>query len=107
MEKSRVEKLVERIKKKNIVKRYAMLLLGCLIVAFSFNLFFLRYNIVCFGVSGISIVLSSFGINPSTFIMIANLVLLIISYFFLGVEDTKNQIFDNKVKDIILKHLSE
>jgi uncharacterized membrane-anchored protein YitT (DUF2179 family) len=88
----RVEKLVERIKKRNIVKRYAMLLLGCLIVAFSFNLFFLRYNIVCFGVSGISIVLSSFGINPSTFIMIANLVLLIISYFFLGVEDTKNQI---------------
>ncbi len=69
-----------------------MLLTGCLIVAFSFNLFFLRYNIVCFGVSGISIVLAEFGINPSIFIMVANIVLIIISYFFLGIEDVKNQI---------------
>lgn len=88
----RINKIVDTINKKNLWKRYAMLLFGCLIVAFSFNLFFLRYNIVCFGVSGISIVLSEFGINPSIFIMSANLVLLIISYFFLGVDDVKNQI---------------
>ena len=88
----RINKIVDTINKKNLWKRYAMLLFGCLIVAFSFNLFFLRYNIVCFGVSGISIVLSEFGINPSIFIMLANLVLLIISYFFLGVDDVKNQI---------------
>ena len=69
-----------------------MLLTGTLIVAFAFNLFFLRYNIVCFGVSGISIVLSKFGVNPSLFIMGANLFLLIITYFFLGVDDVKNQI---------------
>ena len=89
---NRINKIMEQIHKKNIFKRYVMLLMGCLIVAFAFNLFFLRYNIVCFGVSGISIVLSKFGINPSTFIMVANLVLIIISYFFLGVDDVKNQI---------------
>ena len=88
----RINDLIDRVNKKNLVKRYIMLFTGCLIVAFSFNLFFLRYNIVCFGVSGISIVLAEFGIPPSTFIMIANIVLLIISYFFLGVNDTKNQI---------------
>ncbi len=88
----RVNKIVEEIYKKNILKRYVMLLSGCLIVAFAFNLFFLRYNIVCFGVSGISIVLSEFGVNPSIFIMAANLVLLVISYFFLGIDDVKNQI---------------
>lgn len=88
----KINKIIDTIYKKNIFKRYLMLLSGCLIVAFSFNLFFLRYNIVCFGVSGISIVLSEFGINPSIFIMLANLFLLVISYFFLGIEDVKNQI---------------
>lgn len=88
----RIEKIIEAVNKKNLFKRYVMLLTGCLIVAFAFNLFFLRYNIVCFGVSGISIVLSKFGINPSLFIMISNLVLLVVSYFFLGIDDVKNQI---------------
>lgn len=88
----RINDIIARINKKNIFKRYAMLLTGCLIVAFSFNLFFLRYNIVCFGVSGVSIVFSKFGIDPSVFIMVANIILIIVSYFFLGVEDVKNQI---------------
>lgn len=88
----RINKIVEAVNKKNVFKRYAMLLTGCLIVAFAFNLFFLRYNIVCFGVSGISIVLAKFGVNPSIFIMVANIFLIVISYFFLGVEDVKNQI---------------
>ena len=88
----RINAIIERVNKKNLVSRYAMLLSGCLIVAFAFNLFFLRYNIVCFGVSGVSIVLAKFGVPPSTFILIANIVLLVISYFFLGAEDTKGQI---------------
>lgn len=88
----RINDIIEKINKKNIVKRYIMLLSGCLIVAFAFNLFFLRYNIVCFGVSGISIVFAKFGVDPSVFIMIANIILIIVSYFFLGVEDVKNQI---------------
>lgn len=89
---NRINKIMDEIYKKNILKRYLMLLSGCLIVAFAFNLFFLRYNIVCFGVSGISIVMSKFGVNPSTFIMIANLFLIVISYFFLGVDEVKHQI---------------
>ncbi len=88
----RINDIIDRVNKKNIFGRYLMLLSGCLIVAFAFNLFFLRYNIVCFGVSGVSIVLSEFGVPPSTFIMVCNIVLLILSYFFLGTEDTKGQI---------------
>lgn len=90
--KKKVDGIVEYVKRKNVVKRYLMLVIGCLIVAFAFNLFFLKYNIVCFGVSGISIVLSEFGVNPSLFILIANIILIIISYFVLGKEDTKNQL---------------
>ena len=98
----RLEELIERIHKKNIVKRYIMLLVGCLILAFTFNLFFLRYNIVCFGISGISIVFSKYGVNPSLFIMIANIILLIISYFFLGVNDTKNQIIGSLLYPLLV-----
>ena len=98
----RINDIIERVNKKNIFSRYVMLLSGCLIVAFAFNLFFLRYNIVCFGVSGVSIVLAEFGIPPSTFIMIANIVLLIISYFFLGVTDTKGQIVGSLIYPVFV-----
>ena len=47
----RINDIIDRVNKKNVFGRYVMLFMGCLIVAFSFNLFFLRYNIVCFGVS--------------------------------------------------------
>jgi len=89
---NRVNKIIDAVYKKNKFKRYMMLFSGCLIMAIAFNLFFLRYNIVCFGVSGISIIMGKFGINPSMFILIANLVLLIISYFFLGTDYVRNQI---------------
>ena len=98
----RIDEIVERVNKKNIVGRYVMLLSGCLIVAFAFNLFFLRYNIVCFGVSGVSIVLAEFGVPPSTFIMVANIILLIISYFFLGVNDTKGQIVGSLIYPVFV-----
>ncbi len=99
----RIDKIIDAVNKKNLWKRYVMLLVGCLIVAFSFNLFFLRYNIVCFGVSGVSIVLSEFGVNPSMFIMIANLILLGVSYFFLGIDDVKNQIVGALIYPIFIE----
>lgn len=90
--KKKVDSIIETVKKRNLGKRYSMLILGCLIVAFAFNLFFLRYNIVCFGISGLSIVFDKYGVNPSIFIMIANIVLLIIAYFVLGFDSAKNQL---------------
>lgn len=88
----KVDNIVENVKKRNAPKRYLMLVIGCFILAFAFNVFFLEYDIVCFGVSGISIVLSKFGVNPSTFILLANVILMIISYVVLGKESTKNQL---------------
>lgn len=98
----RINKIFEEIRRKNKVQHHIMLALGCLIVAFSFNLFFLRYNIVCFGVSGIAITLSKVGVNPSNFIMIANLVLLVIGYFVLGADDVKNQLVGSLLYPIFI-----
>ena len=91
--KKKVDNIVEDVRKKNAPKRYLMLVAGCLILALSFNVFFLRYNIVCFGISGVSIVLSKFGVNPSLFILLANIVLLIIDYVVMGKKSAKNQLF--------------
>ena len=105
--KKKVDSIIEVVRKKNVGKRYFMLLMGCLIVAFSFNAFFLTYGIVCFGVSGISIVLSRFGVNPSSFIMIANILLMILSYFVLGKDNTKNQIVGALVYPIFVEITSK
>ena len=99
----KVDSIIEIVKKKNLGKRYLMLILGCLIVAFAFNLFFLKYNIVCFGVSGISIILDKYGIDPPTFILIANVILLIIAYFALGFESAKNQLVGALVYPIFIE----
>lgn len=88
----KVNSIIAIVNKKNIGKRYLMLIVGTFIVAFSFNLFFLKYNLACFGVSGISIILNKFGVDPSIFILIANILLMVLSYFTLGLQDTKNQL---------------
>lgn len=88
----KVNSIEQKVRSKNIGKRYLMLISGCLIVAFAFNLFFLKYDIVCFGVSGISIVLNEFGVNPSIFILSANIFLMILAYFVLGFDNMKNQL---------------
>ena len=90
--KKRVEDIVNQVKNKGLIKRYLLLIIGCFIVAFAFNVFFLKNNIVCFGISGLSIVANQFGINPSMFILTANIILLVISYFVLGLEETKNSL---------------
>ena len=90
--KKRVHDIFEKVDGKDLLKRYLLLSIGCIISALAFNIFFLQYDIVCFGVSGVSIILNNFGIDPSTFILISNVILLIISYFTLGFEETKNSL---------------
>ena len=60
----RVNDAVNKIMgKRPILTRYVFLFLACLIIAFAFNIFFLKNDIVCFGVSGLSIVLISLELN--------------------------------------------
>ena len=88
----KVEKIIEKVNNSNLVKRYIMLIVGIFCAAVAYKVFFLQYGIVCFGVSGFSIVLNEFGVNPDTFVLVANLLLLVVSFIFLGVKATKNSI---------------
>lgn len=85
--------ILKELKKKDRFKKFLFLLIGCFILAVSFNLFFSPNKVVTGGISGLSIVIESiFGISSTLFITISYIFLLIISYFALGKELTKHSL---------------
>lgn len=75
------------------VINYSILAFGLFLAAFAFNLFLAPYNLVAGGVSGLALIMHKiFSINESLFIMVSNLLLLGVSFLFLGKETTKNTI---------------
>lgn len=87
------KKTIEKIQKKSRFKRYLNFTIGCLLIAISYNLFLASNDIVAGGVSGIAIILNElFSINNSIIIFGCNILLLILSYFLLGKEKTKNTV---------------
>lgn len=92
--KKKIDKIIEeRLGKDHLTGRYLTFIGGCLLLAISFNVFFLPLNIVYGGVSGISIITKKlFDLNPSTVILVLSLLLLVVSYFALGWEKTKGSI---------------
>lgn len=89
MEKDKRKDIFKQIYSKDRIKRFILLCVGLFIVSFSFNLFCLPNNLVSGGVSSLSIVVEKeIGIQPSMFILYANIFLLCISYLILGKSKT-------------------
>ena len=83
--KKNIDQIIFEISHKDLLKRYLTLIIGCLLISLAFNIFFLPNNIVYGGVSGISIVVNKlFNIEPSIFVLITSLLLLVVSFFTLG-----------------------
>nr|WP_231184546.1 YitT family protein [Streptococcus equi] len=62
--------------------------IGSFITAIVFNTMFVDNNIASGGMVGISVVIKAlFGISPSLFLMLSNIPLLILCYFFLGKQN--------------------
>lgn len=88
-EKIDTQNIVKEINAKYRLRRYLELVIGCFLIAVAFNLFLLPNNIVSGGVSGLAVIANDLlNINPSYFIMISSLILLVVSYFALGKEKT-------------------
>ena len=88
--KKEVEEVLKRLDKKDRLKRYTFLIIGCFLLAFAFNMFFKPFNLVTGGVSGIAIVVENLcGFSSTYFIVICYILLLILSYFVLGRKETK------------------
>lgn len=90
----------EKPKKINISKDTKELLLtgisfvfGTFCLALCYNLFFVPNNIVVGGTSGLAIILEDVaGINSQVFIYVTSIFLLIISFIFLGKEETERTV---------------
>lgn len=86
------------------IKKYTTVLLGLLLVSFSYNLFFSPYQFDTGGISGLAIVIKQlFFIEESLVILIGNLILLFISYFVLGKNLTKNSFMGSLLLPIFIK----
>lgn len=91
--KDKTSNILEMIEEKYKVRRYFELIIGVLLISLAFNIFLLPNDLVFGGVSGLSIIVKEIiPINPSKFIMIASLILLVISYLVLGKKETRGSI---------------
>lgn len=102
--KEKVDEIWKKIQNRNLLGRYLNLIIGCGLLAFSFDLFFAPNSIVYGGVSGLSIVVNKItGFDRSTFVLVISLILLIISYFTLGWEKTKGSMAGSIIFPLMLK----
>ena len=90
------------LKKK--IKRYGSFIIGCLLVAISYNAFLANHDLVPGGISGLAIILNHlFGINNALFVFLVGIFLLVISYFLLGKEKTKYSVLGTIIFPIFLE----
>lgn len=85
------ENILSKVENSHLIKRYFLLAFAIFIYAVAYNLFFYKNNIIYGGASGVSILLKDY-FNPSTFILVANILLLVLSYFTLGKKATINSL---------------
>lgn len=91
--KNRNLEIIKTINSKSKLKRYIEFFIGCFISAIAFNVFLAPNNLVAGGVSGISVLFNYlFKIDNYITILIGNILLLIVCYFTMGKEKTKNTI---------------
>lgn len=75
------------------IKRFLMVVLGCLICALAFNIFFSPYQIIPGGVSGIAIIIKRlFDLDESITVFLLSIMLLLVSLIFLGGKATVRSI---------------
>ena len=100
---TKVDSVVREIYKKDRIVRYAMFLLGLLLISVAYNVFVLPNNIV-YGVGGLGVIFyRTMGIDPSIVIMIGSVFLLILSYILLGWDKTRNSIIGSLLYPVFVK----
>ena len=102
--KIRIRKALEKIEKKTRVTRYINLVMGCILIALAYNLFLASNDIVAGGIGGIAIITNDvFGWSNSLVILICNVLLIILSYFLLGKEQTKATILGSVLLPVLIE----
>ncbi len=88
-----LKKITKKVTEKNFYTRTISLIFGIALLALNYNLFLVPNNFVIGGTSGIAIILKKvFSLSPTLFIYISSLILIILSFIFLGKEETEKNI---------------
>lgn len=89
--------------KKKIIINAMLLILGCLLISLTFNIFCVPNKIVPGGLSGVGIIFDHlFGIKTSYVLLIGNIVLVTIGIICLGLKDTIPSIIGAVVYTIVM-----
>lgn len=96
--------IIRKIKKKKLISRYITLVFALLILSLVFNIFLVSTNIVSGGLNGIAIIFKNlYKLDPSVVIFVISIILLIISFIFLGVERTAGSIVSTFLYPLLVK----
>ena len=78
---------MDSLHKKNFGKRFFMFVMGMLISALAFNLFYARYDVIPTGSSGLALLVSEFvNIDKSIIVFVISLLCLLLGLIFFGYE---------------------
>ncbi len=83
--------------------RYGEFLVGVLLLALAFNYFLLPNNIT-YGVGGLGIIFKKlFSIEPFIVMLVSSILLLLLSFFLLGKNQTKNTVIGSLLYPLLVK----
>ncbi|MGT2933623.1 YitT family protein [Streptococcus catagoni] len=89
---------------KRRVMDFLYVTIGSIITAVGFNTMFVHNNIASGGMVGISVVIKElFGISPSLFLMVSNIPLLLLCYFFLGKQTFVKTLYGSWIYPIAIR----
>ncbi len=98
-----IKKIIKIVSNRNRLLRTLYMIIGVFLLALNYNLFFVEYNLVTGGVSGLAIVFRDWlGWNDEIFIYVANALLLLLSYFTLGRNKTKKSLVGSILYPIMI-----
>lgn len=86
------------------IQKMLKLILGCLLISLSYNIFIAPNKLVSGGVSGLAIIINNvINLQNSTIILTMNSILLILSMFFLGKKKTNATILGSILFPILVR----
>lgn len=95
--------VINRVYRKNWIKRYLEFVIGLFVLAIAYNIFAVRCNLV-YGAGGIGILVNKLtGLDQSLIILICNVILLGCSLVFLGLDSTKKTVTGSLLYPIFIK----
>lgn len=85
--------ILNKVESKNKTIRLIIYIICVILAALSYNIFYVPNNIVTGGIGGLAIVIKeAFGLNTSIFLLLSTIILLILSYIFLGRDAAKKNV---------------